>query len=241
MLNGRVALVTGGSRGIGRSIGIALAEAGADVAVNYRTAKDEAQSACREIESIGRRAISVGADVSKATEVGRLVANVTDQLGPIGILVNNAGVAQRRTVDELTEEDFDFALAVNLKSMFLVSQALIPAMKAAKWGRIISISSTAAHTGGVVGPHYAASKAGMIGLTHAYARDLARHGITANVIAPARAYPNMVARRPDESPASIPVQRFGDVTEVARVAVMMAGNGYMTGQTVSVNGGVYMT
>jgi len=90
--------------------------------------------------------------------------------------------AQRRTVDELTEEDFDFALAVNLKSMFLVSQALIPAMKAAKWGRIISISSTAAHTGGVVGPHYAASKAGMIGLTHAYARDLARHGITANVI-----------------------------------------------------------
>jgi len=241
MLNGRVALVTGGSRGIGRSIAIALAHAGADVAVNYLNARRDAESACREIESAGRRAISVAANVSKATDVERLVATVTGQLGPVGIVVNNAGGAPRRTVDEVTEADFDLALAVNLKSMFLVSQALIPAMTAAQWGRIISISSTAAHTGGVVGPHYAASKAGMIGLTHAYAKQLARHGITANVIAPARVYPDRIARRADDSATGIPLQRFGDVSEVASVATMMAANGYMTGQTVSVNGGVYMT
>lgn len=240
-LAGRIALVTGGSRGIGRAAALALAKAGADLAVNFQHRDAEAQAVCGEIEGIGRRALAVKADVSKAAEVARLVETVEKGLGGIGILVNNAGITRPQPLAEITEQDWDDIMAVNLKSMFLVTQAVLPGMRQRKWGRIINLSSVAAQLGGVIGPHYAASKAGAIGLTHAYAALLAKEGITANAIAPALIETEMITSNPKARPDLIPVGRFGTVEEVADVVVMLASNGYITGQTVSVNGGWYMS
>ncbi|MEO8659617.1 MAG: 3-oxoacyl-ACP reductase family protein [Bryobacteraceae bacterium] len=240
-LAGRVALVTGASRGIGRAVAIALAKAGADVAVNYRVRAAEAESVVKEIRSTGRRAIAIAADVSQSAEVTRMVATVTRELGPTGVLVNNAGIARPQPLDQITEQDWNELIAVNLTSCFLVTQAVLPAMRAAQWGRIINLTSVAAQLGGVVGPHYAASKAGMIGLTHSYAALLAKEGITANAISPALIETEMVTANINATPARIPVGRFGHVDETASVAVMLATNAYITGQTVNVNGGWYMS
>jgi len=240
-LIGKVALVTGGSRGIGRAASVALAKAGADVAVNFQYREAEAQAVCRGIEGIGRRALAVKADVSKAAEVARLVETVEKGLGTIDILVNNAGISRPQPLPEITEQDWDEVLTVNLKSMFLVTQAVLPRMRQRKWGRIINLSSVAAQLGGVIGPHYAASKAGAIGLTHAYAALLAKEAITVNAIAPALIETEMITSNPKARPDLIPVGRFGKVEEVADVVVMLATNGYITGQTISVNGGWYMT
>jgi 3-oxoacyl-[acyl-carrier protein] reductase len=240
-LTDKVALVTGASRGIGKAIAVALAQAGANVAVNYRSREQEAKETCAEIEKLGRNAIAVAADVSAAAEISRLVETVKAELGPVEILVNNAGVTRPQPIDEITEQDWDEILAVNLKSMFLVTQAVLPKMRAARWGRIINLSSVAAQLGGVVGPHYAASKAGAIGLTHSYAHLLAKEGITVNAIAPALVETEMITSNPDATPNLIPVGRFGSVEETADVAVMLARNGYVTGQTINVNGGWYMS
>jgi 3-oxoacyl-[acyl-carrier protein] reductase len=240
-LTGKVALVTGASRGIGKAIAIALASAGADVAVNYRCREKEATETCAEIEKLGRRCTPVAADVSVAVGVARLMARVESELGPVAILVNNAGVTRPQPLDEIAERDWDEILAINLKSMFLVTQAVLPKMRAARWGRIINLSSVAAQLGGVVGPHYAASKAGVIGLTHSYAHLLAKEGITVNAIAPALIETEMVTSNPNARADLIPVGRFGTVKETAGVAVMLARNGYVTGQTINVNGGWYMT
>jgi 3-oxoacyl-[acyl-carrier protein] reductase len=157
------------------------------------------------------------------------------------ILVNNAGIAQPRNLEEITEAEWDEVLAVNLKSAFLVTRTVIAGMRKRKWGRIINISSVAAQTGGVVGPHYAASKAGMIGLTHSCALNSVRDGITVNAIAPALIETEMVTSNMNAKPSLIPMGHFGSVDDVASVAVMLAMNDYMTGQTISVNGGWYMT
>jgi 3-oxoacyl-[acyl-carrier protein] reductase len=162
-------------------------------------------------------------------------------LGPITILINNAGIARTQGLDEVTEADWDELIDVNLKSAFFVSQAVLPAMRAARWGRIINISSTAAHVGGVVGPHYAASKAGLIGLTHFFASRLARDGITVNAIAPALVRTDMLIQDLKASAERIPVGRFGTPTEVASIVLSLVQNAYVTGQTISVNGGIYMT
>jgi 3-oxoacyl-[acyl-carrier protein] reductase len=240
-LCGKVALVTGSSRGIGRAIALALAHAGADVVLNFRTRAAEARDAESEIAQRGRRVIAVQADVSIQSDVERLVDAARTQLGPIDILVNNAGIARVQAVEEVTERDWDELLAANLKSCFLVTQAVLPGMRARHWGRIINLSSVAAHVGGVVGAHYAASKAGMLGLTHFYASRLAREGITVNAISPALVETEMVTANPNATPEHIPVGRFGSVSEVAEAAVMLARNGYITGQTLHVNGGWYMT
>lgn len=240
-LTGKIALVTGASLGIGRAIAQALGKAGAEVAVNYLRHKAEAEEVCAFIRRSGRRALAVQADVSKSPEVTRLVKTVEEGLGPIEILVNNSGITRPQPLEEIREEDWDELLNVNLKSAFLVTQRVVPGMRARRWGRIINISSVAAHTGGVVGPHYAASKAGMLGLTHSYAGLLAREGVTVNAIAPALVYTQMVAANPRARADLIPVGRFGKVEEVADAAVMLAGNGYITGQTINVDGGWYMT
>jgi len=240
-LTSKVALVTGASRGIGRAIAIALAEAGADVAVNYRSRQEEADDTCGEVERLGRCTMVVKADVSVAANVDRLVATVEAELGPVAILVNNAGITRPQPIAEITEQDWDEIIAVNLKSVFLVTQAVLPKMRAARWGRIINLSSVAAQTGGVVGPHYAAAKAGVLGLTHSCANLLAKEGITVNAIAPALIETEMVTGNPNARPDLIPVGRFGTADEVADVAVMLARNGFITGQTVSVNGGWYMS
>jgi len=240
-LKDRVALVTGASRGIGKAIAIALAAAGADVAVNYRREEAAGHEVCAEIQRLGSRAVAVQADVSLAPEVERLVTTVERDLGPVGILINNAGVSQIKPFAELDEVDWDEMLRVNLKSAFLVTQRVLPGMRTRRWGRIINLSSVAAQTGGVIGPHYAASKAGLIGLTHSYASLLAKEGITANAIAPALIRTDMITANPNASPARIPMGIFGSSEEIGKAAVLLAESDYITGQTISVNGGWYMT
>jgi 3-oxoacyl-[acyl-carrier protein] reductase len=240
-IKGQIALVTGGSRGIGRAIAVGLAKAGADVAVNYLSHEKEAGEDCRIIKTHGCRAIAVQADVSKAADVSRMVKTVEEQLGYPSILVNNAGIAMSRHLEEIDESLWDETMAVNLKSCFLVTQAVLPGMRTKRWGRIINISSVAAHIGGIVGPHYAASKAGILGLTHSYASLLVKEGITVNAIAPALVITDMVSEAARARASLIPMGRLGTVDEVADVALMLAGNGYITGQTIDVNGGLYPT
>ncbi|WP_334403567.1 SDR family NAD(P)-dependent oxidoreductase [Bradyrhizobium sp. AZCC 2289] len=167
-LRGRVALVTGGSRGIGAAIVRRLANAGVAVAINYRERTDEANTLVKSIAGIGGRAIAIAADVSQADAVAQMVQRANSELGPIDILVNNAGIAITRGVDDLREGDFDRTIAVNLKSVFLCMQAVLPMMRSAKWGRIVNISSGAARGAGSIGPHYNASKAAVEGLTRGY-------------------------------------------------------------------------
>ncbi len=240
-LTGKVALVTGGSRGLGRAIALALAAAGADVAVNYRAQRATAEEVAAAITRAGGRALAVGADVADAAQVDAMVATVAKELGDVAILVNNAGIAQPRAIDDVDPEVFDETIRVNLRSAFLVTRAVLPAMRRARWGRLIFLSSVAANIGGVVGPHYAASKAGLIGLMHAYAARLVKDGITANAIAPALIETDMVRSDLRLGPERIPVGRLGRPEEVADVAVLLARNGFITGQTVQVNGGVYPT
>jgi len=240
-LNGRVALVTGGSRGIGRSIALALAGAGARVAVNYRAEADAAGEVVRTITGAGGEAVALQADVADPAAASGLVQAAEAALGPIDIVVNNAGVIIKSPLDALTAAVWDDTLRINLSSAFHVTQAVLPGMRARRWGRIIMLSSVAAQTGGVVGPHYAASKAGLIGLTHSYASLLAKEGITANTISPALIDTDMVRTNPAATPALIPIGRFGAADEVASIAVLLASNGYITGQTFNVNGGWYMS
>jgi 3-oxoacyl-[acyl-carrier protein] reductase len=240
-LKNRTALVTGASRGIGAGIAVALADAGANVAVNYHYRADEANTICDKITALGQRAFAVRADVSRSVEVNRMIAEVEKHLGAIDILVNNAGIATPRKLEEISETEWDEVLVVNLKSVFLVTQAVVGGMRQRKWGRIINLSSVAAQTGGAVGPHYAASKAGIIGLTHSCAKAFVRDGITVNAIAPALIETDMVTSNPNANPDLIPMGHFGAVGDVASVAVILAMNDYITGQTISVNGGWYMS
>ncbi|HMJ97811.1 MAG TPA: SDR family NAD(P)-dependent oxidoreductase [Reyranella sp.] len=237
-LNSRVALVTGGSRGIGQAIAVSLAEAGASIAVNYREKAAEARNVAETIRGAGGRAMAVGADVSQAAEVAAMMAAVERELGPVDVLINNAGIGLVRTVDDLTEDDFDRTIAVNLKSVFLCTQAVVPGMRARKWGRIVNISSGAARGAGGVGPHYNASKAGMEGMTRGYAARLVKDGITVNAVAPSLIETDMVRSGVASSPARIPLGRFGTPEECAQAVLMVIGNAYMTGQTVALSGGM---
>ena len=236
-LNGHVALVTGGSRGIGAAIAVAIAEAGAAVAVNYRERAVEADAVVAKIRDMGGRAIATAADVSQAAAVAEMVDHVASALGPIDIVVNNAGMAIVRGIDDLTESDFDRTIAVNLKSAFLCTQAVLPAMRAKKWGRIVNISSGAARGAGAIGVHYNASKAGMEGLTRGYAARLVSQGITVNAVAPSLIETDMMRGRSDLA-RNIPLGRLGQPDEVAQAVLMVLGNDYMTGQTIMLNGGM---
>jgi 3-oxoacyl-[acyl-carrier protein] reductase len=236
-LKGHVALVTGASRGIGAAVALALASAGAAVAVNYRERAGGADAVVAKINAIGGRATAVAADVSKSADVTAMVERVTKALGPIDILVNNAGIAIVRGIDDLTEAEFDQTIAVNLKSAFLCTQAVLPAMRARKWGRIVNISSGAARGAGAIGMHYNASKAGMEGLTRGYAARLVKEGITVNAVAPSLIETDMMAGRTDLA-RNIPLGRMGRADEVAQSVLMVIGNDYMTGQTVLLNGGM---
>jgi 3-oxoacyl-[acyl-carrier protein] reductase len=236
-LTGHIALVTGASRGIGAAIAIALAEAGAAVAVNYRERADDADAVVGKIKDIGGRAIAIAADVSQAAAVAKMLDHVASALGPIDILVNNAGIAIVRGIDDLTESDFDATIAVNLKSAFLCTQAVLPAMRAKKWGRIVNISSGAARGAGAIGVHYNASKAGMEGLTRGYAARLVKEGITVNAVAPSLIETEMMRGKPDLV-RRIPLGRLGHPDEVAQAALLVLGNEYMTGQTIVLNGGM---
>jgi 3-oxoacyl-[acyl-carrier protein] reductase len=238
-LDGRVALVTGGSRGIGKAIALALAEQGAKVAINYVSRADAAEAVAAAIRANGGGAVAVRADVSARAAVDAMVAAVAAQLGPVDVLVNNAGIALRRGVDDLTEADFDRTIAVNLKAAFLCTQAVLPGMRERGWGRIVNISSGAARGAGVIGAHYNASKAGLEGLTRGYAARLAGAGITVNAVAPSLIETDMAEVFPADVAKRIPVGRLGTPEEVAQAVVMVIANPYMTGQTVPVNGGTH--
>jgi 3-oxoacyl-[acyl-carrier protein] reductase len=236
-LSAHVALVTGASRGIGAAIALTLAKSGAAVAVNYRERAADAEAVVAKIKSGGGRAIAVAADVSQSAAVAGMVERIARELGPIDILVNNAGVAIVRGVDDLSEDDFDRTILVNLKSAFLCTQAVLPAMRARKWGRIVNITSGAARGAGAIGPHYNASKAGMEGLTRGYAARLVKEGITVNNVAPSLIETDMMKGRTDLA-RNIPLGRMGQPEEVAQAVAMVLGNAYMTGQTIILNGGM---
>jgi 3-oxoacyl-[acyl-carrier protein] reductase len=238
-LAGRVALVTGASRGIGRTIALALAGAGAAVAVNYQSRAAEAQQVIAAIAVAGGRAIACGADVSHAAAVRDMVRQVESGLGPVDVLVNNAGIGIARGLDDLTEADFDRTIAVNLKSAFLCTQAVLPGMRQRRWGRIVNITSGAARGSGIVGVHYNASKAGMEGLTRGYSMRVVRDGITVNAVAPSLIETDMIGASRADRAARVPLGRLGTPDEVAQAALMVIGNAYMTGQTIQVNGGMH--
>ena len=236
-LRGRTALVTGGSRGIGAAVSRALAEAGAAVAINYRERSDEAAKLAEELRKTGVSVITAQADVSLANAVSKMVEVVQSKLAPIDILINNAGIAITRGIDDLSETDFDQTIATNLKSTFLCTQAVLPTMRAKKWGRIVNISSGAARGAGAIGPHYNASKAGVEGLTRGYAARLVKEGVTVNAVAPSlietdmmKGQKNLVSR--------IPLGRFGKADEVAKAVMLLVDNPYMTGQTIAMSGGM---
>ena len=237
-LTGKTALVTGASRGIGRAVALALAGAGADVAVNYRERANEAAEVAAAITALGRRALAVPADVSRADDVAAMMHAIHDALGPVDVLVNNAGIAIFHGLDDLTEDDFDRTISVNLKSAFLCTQAVVPGMKARGWGRIVNVTSGAARGAGGIGPHYNASKAGMEGLARGYAARLVKDGITVNCVAPSLIATDMVTAGLTSSLSRIPVGRFGTAEECAQVVLMVIGNAYVTGQTVALNGGM---
>ncbi len=240
-LSGKVALVTGASRGIGRAVSLALAAEGADIALNYHSRSSDAEQTLSQIKKCGCRCMTIQADVSVSAEVTAMVRSIEQELGPIAVLVNNAGIARHQPLEKITEQDWDQTIDTNLKSVFLVTQAVLPPMRSRGWGRIINLSSTAAQVGGIVGPHYTASKAGILGLTHAYASLLTKEGITVNAIAPALIETEMLSGNPLARPDRIPVGRFGRPEEISEVVLMLVRNGYMTGQTINVNGGLYMS
>jgi len=239
-LKNRVAIITGAGKGIGEGIALCFAEEGAKVVVND-VIEAEARQTVESIKSKGGKAVAGIGNVTSRDVVQKIVDTAVQEFGTVDILVNNAGIARPQSLEEIREEDWDELIAVNLKSAFLLTQAVLPYMRKNQWGRIINMSSVAAQLGGVVGPHYAASKAGLLGLTHSYAAILAKDGITANAIAPALIATDMVRINPRSRPDLLPVGRFGTVNEVVEVALLLALNGYITGQTINVNGGWYMS
>lgn len=236
-LSGKVSLVTGGSRGIGRAVAIELARSGIKTAINFRSNEQSAIEVCTEIEKLGGVSLCVQGDVSQIEDVNRIVSEVNAAFGDINILVNNAGFAQPASLDNITKTDWDKTMQVNLNSAFLVTQAVFKQMQRQSWGRIINMSSIAAQTGGIVGVHYATSKAGIIGMTNYYAANLYKYGITANSIAAAFIRTDMMLKH-----LSLPgnaTENFGDPEQVASVVLMLCNNSFINGQTINVNGGRY--
>lgn len=237
---GQVALVTGASGGIGGAVARQLSAHAAAVALGYSRNRHSAESLAAEIEQNGGRAAAFAADLADPATPERLVREVEDRLGGVGILVSNAGVGRTLQFDAISVEDFDATIAVNLRAPLLLAQRVIPAMRERRSGRILFVSSVAAFTGGIVGAHYAASKAGLHGLTHYLAASLAPHGITVNALAPALvAETGMLPGAEGELAERIPVGRLGHPAEVADLAVAILRNGYLTNQVVSLDGGIH--
>jgi 3-oxoacyl-[acyl-carrier protein] reductase len=245
-LSDKVALVTGGSRGIGRAIAIRLATEGADVAVNYRTDEVSARAAVAAIEATGRRGFAVQGDVSVAEDAQRMVTETIASLGAIHILVNNAGVSADMLTMRLSEADWDRVLDTDLKGAFLTTKAAMRPMLRQHWGRIINISSVVGYTGNAGQASYASAKAGLMGFTKSVAREVATRSITANVVAPGLIDTDMTERLSEEIRnwmlAQVPMGKSGTPEDVAAAVAFLASDdaAYMTGQTIKVDGGMVM-
>ncbi|HEY2507928.1 MAG TPA: SDR family NAD(P)-dependent oxidoreductase [Streptosporangiaceae bacterium] len=239
-LAGKVALVTGASGGIGKAIALALSGAGASVAIGYGASDAAAHQLAGQITAAGGRAAALSADLAFPAEVARLAEDAVHAFGPVDVVVSNAGMGERRELEAIAIEDFDDLIAVNLRAPFLLAQMLVPPMAERRFGRVLFISSVAAFTGGIVGPHYAASKAGLHGLAHSLATRYAGSGVTVNALAPALiTETGMLPGSPDELREHIPVGRLGRPAEVADLALAILRNPYITNQVISVDGGVY--
>ncbi len=245
-LAGRVALVTGGSRGIGKATCLALAARGAAVAVHYHSLPAGAEEVVSKICADGGAAVALHADLNLRHTPDELVKQTAAQLGPIDILVNNAGQMTDSSVVDMADEMWEQAITLHLSSVFRCARACIPSMKERKWGRIINVSSQVVYTGSVNHAHYAAAKSGLLGLTFSLAKELGPFGITANLIAPGRIITDLLtermAGREEEWLKQTPLRRFGQPEEVAEPIVFLAldAASYITGATIHVNGGLVM-
>ncbi|MFD3268884.1 3-oxoacyl-[acyl-carrier-protein] reductase [Paenibacillus dendritiformis] len=245
-LEGKTALVTGASRGIGRAIAIHLAEAGADVIVNYAGSEAAAAETAAAIAALGRKAVTVKANVGKMEEAEQLVKTALEQLGKIDILVNNAGITRDNLIMRMKEEEFDQVIETNLKGVFNCIKAVTRPMMKQRSGRIINISSVVGVLGNPGQANYVAAKAGVIGLTKASARELASRGITVNCVAPGFIETDMTDVLPEDMKAQllgqIPLGKLGQPAHIAKAVRFLASEDaeYMTGQTIHVDGGMYM-
>jgi 3-oxoacyl-[acyl-carrier protein] reductase len=246
MLEGKVALVTGGSRGIGRAIAINLAEAGADVVVNYAGNEAAAAEVAAHIESIGRKALVIKANVGNSGEVDAMVKQTLEAFGRLDILVNNAGITRDNLIMRMKDDEFDEVINTNLKGVFNCVRSVTRTMMKQRSGRIINISSVVGTMGNPGQANYVAAKAGVIGLTKSAARELASRGITVNAIAPGFITTDMTDKLSDEIKAQlllqIPLARFGQPDDIAKTVLFLASDeaSYMTGQTLHIDGGMYM-
>lgn len=246
LLKEKTVLVTGASRGIGRAAALALAEAGADVAVNYQSSFEAARDVCAEVRRLGVRARTYQADVSDEDQAQQLVEKIVDDFGRIDVLVNNAGITRDKSFVKMSRAMWDEVLRVNLEGPVNVIRAVLPGMVANGWGRIINVSSIVGQTGNFGQANYSAAKGALISLTKTLAREVARKGVTVNAVAPGFIATDMTR---DLAPASLeavkamtPVGRLGDPMEVAAAIVFLAlpAASYVTGQVLAVNGGMYM-
>lgn len=244
-LDGKVALVTGASRGIGRGIAAAMAAEGAMVAAHYRTGEAEAKALADEIAAAGGTCITLQGDVGNRDEARTLVKRCVDHYGRIDILVNNAGITRDRSLRKMTDEDWDEVIRVNLGSVYYTTTAAMSYMIDQNFGRIINISSYVGQGGNFGQANYGASKGGIIAFTKTAALELARYNITVNSLAPGFTMTDMLSKVPtnvqDQIKARIPMGRFGTPEDMAKTAVFLAADAdYITGQQINVNGGVYM-